>query len=203
MLFEMNKQRRTVSGDYVQGSFQLLPHSGDRVRGCLYFAQQLAAASSRQQLAIARWNLRAALTEFRSIFDLLPYDFRRLSLERTWRQSSHKLAMDADPVVAILRKVRDFAVHSVVLRGEPKTFKVLSSRGGANSDLYGLVIEPLDRAKLSRGSRDELSDFDDAALETFNEQASTWPADLLLQLAVFSASEYVASFLRSRQADLI
>ena len=91
--------------------------------------------------------------------------------------------LDADPIVAVLHKVRDFAIHSSIIVGEPKTFKVSSSQHPADgsSDMPAIVIEPLDRMALtsSRG-KDDLSKFDDNTLSIFNDHARKWSADMLL-----------------------
>ena len=82
------------------------------------------------------------------------------------------------------------------IQGIPKTFKVSSPHFEEPSlDLPSLIIEPLDRAnpKIER----ELRNLTDEALEEFNRQSQGWPADLLLQIAVFRSSGPLASFLKA------
>jgi hypothetical protein len=44
----------------------------------------------------------------------------------------------------------------------------------------------------------ELSNFSDEVLNEFNCQSQDWPADLLLQIAVYRSSVPLASFLSQR-----
>ena len=69
-----------VSGDYVPGSFGLLPLGGEHARDALPFARLLGSVPSDANLALARWYLCAALSAYRSIFALLSYDFRSIGL---------------------------------------------------------------------------------------------------------------------------
>lgn len=98
----------TVSGDYVQGSFGLLPRAGERARAALYFSRVVGSKSFDGNLELARWYLRAALSEFRSIFDLLSADFKSEGIATQWKRSPQKAFIEADPIIAVLRKVRDF-----------------------------------------------------------------------------------------------
>jgi hypothetical protein len=147
--------------------------------------------------------LRAALSEFRSIFDLFGVDLKDLALAAQWKRSAHRAHMDSDPIVAVLRKVRDFAIHSEVITGDPKTFKVSSPESTATpTDMPAIVIESLDRSALAhtRG-KDELSEFDDETLGVFNDHARHWPADLLVHIAVYRTSEYLAAFLSAHHKN--
>jgi hypothetical protein len=194
----MKFRKTAVSGDYVQGSFGLLPLAGERARAALYFSRVVGSKSFDGNLELARWYLRAALSEFRSIFDLLVTHFKSMDLVVQWKRSTQIKLINDDPIVAVLRKVRDFALHSDTIVGEPKTFKVFSPQRpeDGSSDMPAIVIEPLDRKALasSRG-KDELSQFDDNTLSIFNDHARKWPADMLVHIAVYRISENIAEFL--------
>lgn len=185
-----------VSGDYVQGSYALLPHAGDRARAALHFARLLGSVSATGDLQLARWYLRASLSEYRSSFDLLNKDLRQLNALEAWEQSPQKLEFEDDAIVCVMRKVRDFAVHSATIQGEPKTFRVSSPEShGPVSELSAVVIEPLSRS--TPAMKREIERFDDETLSFFNVQAARWPADLLVQIAVYRSSEHLAGFLRA------
>ena len=187
-----------VSGHYVQGSFSLLPLAGERARAALHFAALVGSTSFSNNLELARWYLRAALSEFRSIFDLLNSDLKELNLLAQWKASENHTYLDADPIVAVLRKVRDFAVHSALVQGQPANFKI-SSPGDTDtaSDMPSIVIDQLD-PKCPGMSR-ELSKFRDDEIAEFNLLARQWPADLLIHIAIYRASEPIAGFLKSAQ----
>jgi len=191
----------TVSGDYVQGSFSLLEHAGERARATLYFSRFVGTESFDGNLELARWYLRAALSEFRSILDLIGTDLKSLALSAQWKGSPQRLQVEEDPLISVLRKIRDFAIHSQVIVGEQKTFRVVSSGGrDVVSDLPAVVIEPLNRSALkARRGKDELSQFTDEHLAVFNQHASNWPADLLVHIAVYRMSEYLAAFLSANR----
>lgn len=196
----MANQKTVVSGDYVQGSFGLLPLAGERARAALHFSRLLGSTSFEENFELARWYLRAALSEFRSIFDLLNSDFKSLGLAAQWKQSPYKANLDADATVSVLRKVRDFAIHSAIIQGVPKTFTVSSSGGvGPVSRMPSIVIEPLNRNIPEM--RRELSYFDDSTLSTFNDQSTHWPADLLIHIAIYRSSESIAGFLKRAISD--
>ena len=188
----------TVSGDYVQGSFGLLPHAGERARAALYFSRHVSSQRPDENIELARWYLRAALSEFRSLFDLLEADFKEQGLAALWKQSQQRRCIESDPLVTILRKVRDFAIHSSIVKGEPTTFKVVSltDHDSLEQDIPAIVFETLDRGTLTgQRGKDELSNFSDEALSIFNEHARRWPSDLLVQIVIYRTSEYLASFL--------
>jgi hypothetical protein len=200
----MNLRVTKVSGDYVQGSFGLLPLAGERARAALYFSGVVGSKSFDGNLELARWYLRAALSEFRSIFDLVGTDFKSLGLAAQWKRSPQRALIDADPIVSVLRKVRDFVIHSALIVGEAKTFKVVSSQRPAAgvSDMPAIVIEPLDRVALaSYRGKDELSQFDENTLSAFNEHARRWPADMLVHIAVYRTSEPLAVFLAANRKN--
>lgn len=196
----MKQRITTVSGDYAQGSFGLLPLAGDRARAALHFARLIGSASTDGAQELARWNLRASLSEFRSIFDLLNSDLRSMGVLSQWEASPQKVELDSDATVIVMRKVRDFAIHSAVVRGTPKTFRVRSPGADQNpGNLEAIVIEPLEID--SPAVRREITKIPEEAVLAFNEQAASWPADLLMQIAVFRASEPIAGFLKAQRRD--
>lgn len=202
ILTPMHTPVTTVSGDYVQGSFGLLPLAGERARAALYFSRFVGSTSFEGNLELARWYLRAALSEFRSIFDLLNLDLKSMRLASQWKRSTYKAQLDADPLVSILRKVRDFAIHSAHITGVAKNFKVSSPQDPAvaTSDMPSIVIDPIDRDAFAAGrSGDELSMFDDETLSFFNQQTKIWPADMLIHVTIYRASQPLAGFLSTTE----
>ena len=194
----MNQKPTRVSGHYVQGSFGLLPLTGERARAALHFAALVGSTSFSNNLELARWYLRASLSEFRSIFDLLNSDLKDLNLTAQWKSSENRSYLEADPIVAILRKIRDFAVHSALVQGQPAHFKVSSADDtGTTSDMPSIVIDQLD--PKNTGMHRELLRFRDNEIAEFNLLARQWPADLLIHIAIYRASEPIAGFLKSAQ----
>jgi hypothetical protein len=194
---------QVVSADFVQGSFTLLPLAGERARGALFFADQLDASAKENRPEKARRYFRAALSEFRSIFDLLNSDLRSKEggLANQWEGSQFKSELDAHPLIAVLRKVRDFAVHSSQVAGVAKDFvvTVLGQGDEHQASIPSLYIDSLDKTRLHR----ELSYFSDVDIEWFNRQTALWPAYLLVQEAVFQTSVPLRNFLVTRRRDAV
>ena len=191
----MPSRTMLVSGDYVEGSFDLLPLAGERARAALHFSRLLGSTSFDENLELARWYLRASLSEFRSIFDLLNSDLRSLGIAAQWKQSPYKTDLGADTTVSVLRKVRDFAIHSDIIQGVPKTFRISApGEREPSSNMPSIVIEQLSRNTPEM--RRELASFDDATLSSFNDQSRHWPADMLIHIAIYRSSEPIAAFLK-------
>jgi hypothetical protein len=167
----------------------------------------VGAEAQEQKFDVARWYLRAALSEFRSIFDLLNADPKSKQLEKQWNRSSAKAQLDADPIVSVLRKVRDFAVHSGHVRGIEKNFSVVfpGSDSERPQNMPSIVIDPIDRGVLAAArGKDELSKFSDDDLKCFNTQARHWPADLLVHIAIYRSSIPLRNFLATtRKRDVV
>ncbi len=188
-----------VTGDYVEGSFDLLELAGDRANAALFLARIAGMRACEKDIIQARWYLRAALCEFRSIFDVLPADLKLLGRAHEWKRSVERAEIESDALVSVLCKVRDFAIHSAVIRGIPKDFKIISTAelcDISSEIMTGIVIEQLDRAALrvERG-KDEIGGISDDTLSLFNKQASQWPADLLIHIAIFRVSDVLCKFM--------
>ena len=188
-----------ISGDYVQGSFTLLPLSGERAGAVLFFARLMEVHARESATSTAIRYFRAALGEFKSIFDLLPSDLKDLGLSQQWSRSPLKTELDALPLISVLKKVRNFAVHSARVRGYGREFRVtvLGDGGDAIQDIPSIFVESLERNLLGR----DIGDISDDSLDWFNRQASFWPAHLLLQEAIYETSVPLRNFLTVERKD--
>jgi len=192
---------QTVSGDYVQGSFLLLPLSGERASAALFFARSIDSHARGGAVDVARWYFRAAVSEFRSIFDLLPADLKADGLSQQWDHSLFKKDLEAYPLVSVLIKVRNFAVHSALVRGFDKDFSitVLGDGPERREDIPAIFIEPLSRQLLGR----DINDIPDEDLAWFNRQIKMWPAHFLIQEAIYQASIRLHNFLASARRGAV
>jgi hypothetical protein len=59
----------TISGDFVNGSFNLLSISFDRVKATKYFCAKIQELASLNDDVHAKWYFRAALGEFKSAIE--------------------------------------------------------------------------------------------------------------------------------------
>jgi hypothetical protein len=80
----------SIRGDFVQGSYLLLPKAGDRVSATLFFARQCEQTAEAQNEKLARWHYRATMSEFKSIFDVLSSDMREYGVDKIWIEASSK-----------------------------------------------------------------------------------------------------------------
>jgi hypothetical protein len=184
---------QAISGDYAQASFKLLPHAGERASAVLFFSRQIDLHAREGRDDFARWNFRAAMSEFRSIFDLLPVDLRVDGLDKQWERSRFKMETEENPLIAILKKIRNFTVHTEHVRGMGKDFPVVYLGDGpeVKEEVPSLFIETVDRKVLGR----EINDISEEDLLWFNRQIAMWPAHLIIQEAVYQASVSLRNFL--------
>lgn len=191
---------QAIGGDYVQDSFTLLPLSGERASAALFFARLVDFHARGGSTDVARWYFRAAVSEFRSIFDLLPADLKARGLSHQWERSPFRTKLDEHPLVAILNKVRNFAVHSAHVRGFGKDFSVTILDGDSErqEDIPGIYIEQLRRQTLGRDK--EMSD---EALDWFNRQINMWPSHLIVQEAVYQSSVLIHNFLVTARKSVV
>ncbi len=184
---------QTISGDFVQNSFALLSHSGERAMSTLFFARQMDSYARGGETKLARRYFRAAVSEFRSIFDVLPTDWKAEDLSQQWKRSPLKGELESHPLIAVLIKVRNFAVHSARLQGFGGDFSVTIFGDGRErrEDIPSIFIDRLERQVLGR----ELDDVPEESLDWFNRQIEHWPAQLIVQEAVYQASVPIRNFL--------
>ena len=192
---------QTVSGDYVQGSFTLLYRSGERAASALFFARHIDTHAREGETKLALRYFRAAVSEFRSIFDLLPADLKAEGLSQQWNRSKFKIELETHPLIAVLIKVRNFAVHSDRVQGFGREFNVtVFGDGPARREaISSIFIDQLDRQALGR----ELNDVPDESLQWFNRQVRHWPAQLIVQEAVYQASIPLRNFLATAKRRVV
>ncbi|MHB8808690.1 MAG: hypothetical protein ACYC9M_01585 [Desulfobulbaceae bacterium] len=113
-----------ISSSYVQGSYQLSNKAYDRVRASLYFADRCAEHANQGNAKLARWMYRASLSDFKAVFDVLPADLREKNMDKLWKRSPFRDQLENNPLVKILKKARDFAIHTAKLPGNHKAVNV-------------------------------------------------------------------------------
>lgn len=192
--FRPTRDIQVVSGGgYIEGSFTLLRLSGERADAALFFAGLIDSHARGAAVDVARWYLRAAVSEFRSVFDLLPADLRQYDISNKWARSQFKQELDAHILVSILKKIRNFTVHSRHVRGVDRAFSLIVLSEGAEhqESIPSIFIEPLNRQAHGR----EIASVSDEELTWFNRQTTIWPAHLLIQEAIYQTSILLRNFL--------
>jgi len=181
-----------VIGTFQRGSFELLEESMDRLRSCLYFCDEIQKYAIEQNDLKARWYFRASLSSYQSALDNIDGDIKRTVGENTWDKSEQKKAMYSHPLVKILSKSRNFAVHSSRLKGVVKDYyvTVMDGKGERVEAMRSIFFEELHSKENFRDASSVTSD----ELEWFNRQAVTWPVDLLIRHGLFQASTFVHHF---------
>ena len=182
-----------VIGTFCQrGSFELLEESLDRLRSCHYFCDETKKYATAQDDQKARWYFRASLSSYQSALDNIDGDVKRAIGTNTWDKSEQKRAMYSHPLVKILSKSRNFAVHSSRLRGVAKNYyvTVLDGKGERIESMRSLFFEELHNKKNFK----DASSVSSEELEWFNKQATTWPVDLLIRHGLHEASTFIHHF---------
>lgn len=186
------KDIQVIGTSYQRGSFELLEESVDRLRSCHYFCDETKKYATAQDDLKARWYFRASLSSYQSALDNIDGDIKRAVGKNTWDKSEQKSAMYSHPLVKILSKARNFAVHSSRLKGIEKDYyvTVLDGKGERVEAMRSLFFEELHKKKNFRDASSVSSD----ELQWFNRQAVTWPVDLLIRHGLYEASTYVHHF---------
>jgi len=181
-----------VIGTYQRGSFELLEEAMDRLRSCLYFCDEIQKYATKQDDRKARWYFRASLSSYQSALDNIDGDIKRAVGNNTWDKSEQKKAMFSHPLVKILSKSRNFAVHSSRLKGVVKDYyvTVIDGKGERVEAMRSIFFEELHNKKNFR----DASSVTTEELEWFNKQAIKWPVDLLIRHGLFQASTFVHHF---------
>ena len=195
------KDIQTISADYVQGSFQLLEHAGDRARASLYFARRVGEEAEKENYLMAQWYYRASLSEYKSLFDVLPADLRDINLDKIFNMSPFKKEMDSHPLITVLKKARDLAIHSTKFQGQGRHFHVIRCDSSGQTPIsYGAVFfDPVKEDHIKKEDRKYITE---EQITWFNKQSQGWPAHLLIQEAIFQTSVPLRNFLFVNCPDL-
>ncbi len=187
------KDINVISNNYAQGSYQLLRESFDRARASVYFADLCSKESNNKNENKSRWYYRASLSEFKSIFDVLPTDFKNIGLAKIWKRSEFKNTLDSNVLITVLSKARDLAIHSASLKGNHKNivWQYMNENEPIPIEHYSLFFNEINREMLN----DKASYITQEQLNWFNKQSKEWPAYLLVREAIYQSSYPVANFL--------
>ena len=188
---------KTISGDFVNGSFNLLPISFDRVKATKYFCSKIQELTSLNDDVHAKWYFRAALGEFKSAIDSIGADIKQLNGSNTWKGSSCENEMYNQVLIKILTRVRNFTVHSSRITGDFKNY-FIERIEGTNSNIEewrSLFIDHLDKKQNVKG----ISGVTQEELDWFNRQSEKWPANLIIHSAIFEASKFIRAFITEKQ----
>ena len=190
---------QVISGDFVNGSFNLLSISFDRVKACTYFCENVQKLASSGNDERAKWYLRAALGEFRSALEAIGTDIKRMEGTNTWKDSAEEIEMFSHPLVKILTKVRNFSVHSSCLSGNCQEFLVnrIDEQGERPERWRSLFFDQMDKKTNVKG----ISNVTEDELKWFNRQAKQWPANLVLHSAIYEGSKFVRAFISRRKEN--
>lgn len=194
------KDIQVIGSSYTNGSYQLLRESADRVRAALYFADLCSKEANENNIKLARWYYRATLSEFKSIFEVLCSDFKRMKINKIWQKSEFKNQFDSNPLIKILNKARDLAIHTVMLPGShiAITVQFIDQNGERPVEQNCIFFDEIDRTMF----KEKASYISDAELKWFNKQAKQWPVNLLVREAIYQSSVPIANFLTTNHKHI-
>lgn len=194
------KDIQVIGGDIAYKELNALPSTYDRVEAIFYHCHQTKHYCSFHEFQKARWHCRGALTEFRSIFDVLNKDLKDLRLNKIWDKSNFHQNIENSTLITILKKVRNLAVHTACVQGQVReySFTLLDEVGEHDVALQMVFIDTIYWEHLSRDKDFHLSDKEVA---WFNRQTEIWPAHLIIKEAVFATSVELINFLTTRKGE--
>ncbi len=186
------KDIQTIGSDFQRDSFNLLPESFDRLRSCLYFCEETQKYSTLEDDSKAIWYFRAAMSAFQSTLDTIDGDVKAELGKNLWCESDQRREMYREPLVKILSKIRNFAVHSARVSGIAREYHVtrIDGEGSRVVDVRSIFIDSLSKKTNIK----DISSVSNDEVQWFNRQSETWPADLLIRKGIYRASTYVHNF---------
>lgn len=183
----------TISGDFVNGSYHLLPISYDRVRATKYFCKKIQELTALDDDLHAKWYFRAALGEFKSALESIGADVKQIKGSNTWHKSSCENEMYNHILIKILTRVRNFSVHSSRITGDFKKYLIERIEGNNSKieKVRSLFIDQLDK----KGNVKGISGVTQEELDWFNKQSEKWPAHLIIHSAIYESSKFIRTFM--------
>lgn len=192
-----------IGGDLPYEKIQVLPSVYDRIQAIFYHCKSIETHCSHQDFLKAKWHFRSTLSEFKSLFDVLPYDLRRLDLDKIWERRERSkflknLERESDVLIQILKKTRDLAIHTAHIKGDVRKFLFTYLDGSGEHEKVSelLFIDPISREHFSREhSKKKFKAPSDQDVAWFNRQVEYWPAHLLIKEAIFLMCVEIINFL--------
>jgi hypothetical protein len=185
---ESLKDIEVIGGSFDYRKLKVLPHCHDRIMAAFFFCEKLEKHITNQQVELAKWYFRAALSEFKSIFDVIGADMKAAEVKKVWDRSCIKEDLEKQPLVKVLKKARDLALHTVKIRTQSKVFPVITigDFGYHPRKLAALFLDPISTNEVT---------ISEHHLKWFNKQAARWPAHLLIRHVLFDVSWAINNFL--------
>lgn len=184
---------QVISGNIAYDSIQVLSSTLDRIDAINYHCESIENCCSLQEFRKAKWHFRGALTEFRSLFDVIKHDLKEIQLYEIWNKAdSFNKNLHDSVLIKILKKTRDLAVHTSHVNGVVRKFqfKSLDSNGERRMSIELIFIDPIDK-KYSR----ELGSLTDEEIAWFDRQIQFWPAHFIIKEAVYIMYVELRNFL--------
>ncbi|MDA8433182.1 MAG: hypothetical protein M0Z60_09505 [Nitrospiraceae bacterium] len=196
------KDIEVIGGDLDYGKIEILPYVYDRTKSIFYHHNLIEQFCSSLEFSKATWHFRSALSEFKSIFDVLAYDLRKLQLDKIWQSSQVSQNLEKDVLIKVLKKTRDLAIHTAYIKGDKRRFcfTVLDGSGERYRSDERIFIDPINRYHCKRdGSGKKSTSLTNEEIEWFDRQTHFWPAHLIIEEALFCTCVELINFLTVNQ----
>lgn len=151
------------------------PDLADRHKASMHFLKRAAKASPTGTLRI--WNSRAAVAELKAACETFKDSLPDRNFIKVWERSNEKKALEADPLLKCIGKVRDLSLHTAKQTFVKKEFRyhLASSAGLTPKQSIEVFASPI----IAVGNT-KSSGISPACIVWFNRQASTWPVEHLV-----------------------
>jgi hypothetical protein len=186
----------------LPAQIERVPRTKDRFDAALFFIQTASSISKKDEgthphrRRHATYCYAAALTNLCSTEDSFKLDAEDLGLADGWRQSHEHDSFSTEPLIGVLRELRNFSVHFEFLEHLRRPFS--AEWGGEVRDLgeptYFAPIEWRELCRL-RNFREGRTSVTEEMLDWFDRQVGIWPAGPLLAEASRRYAEVYATFL--------
>jgi len=190
-----------VSGNIAYDKIQALPSTLDRIEAINYHCKSIENYCFSQDFQKAKWHFRSALSEFKSVFDVIKYDLKGLQLHKIWNKDNiFYQNLDNSMILKIMKKTRDLAVHSAHINGKVRKFyyKALDNDGEHQMTPELIFIDPIDK-NFSK----DLKHLTDNEIIWFNRQIQFWPAHFIIKEALFITYVELRNFLAVNNEDTV
>jgi hypothetical protein len=176
----------------------------DRFDAALFFIQTASTVSSEDEATHphrrrqATYCYSAALTNLCSTEDSFNLDAEDLGLADQWQASRERDSFRTEPLIGVLRELRNYTVHFQFLEHHRRPF--FAEWGGEVRDLgEPTYLAPIEWCELSRlrNFQEERTSVTEETLDWFNRQVAIWPAGFLLAEASSRYAEVYTAFLSS------
>lgn len=179
-----------------------LPRTLDRFRATSVFFDVKFPFFLAGSLSALRWVSWGALAALASIPEVLERELEEIGLADTWRASVIREAIRRDPLLAILRELRNYETHlAFIERRRSSTLPIAEL--AHEPEIHSSYFAPVSFSQLAelRNIRDGRSPVTQETVEHFNHLAERYSVKGVVDLAMDRLSSLIYEFISEHQLN--